>query len=69
MADGSMEVPKLGVKSEPQQYQIQAKSMTYTTAYGNARSLTYWVRPGIEPETLCFLVGVVSTVPQWELRK
>jgi len=24
-------------------------SLTYTTAHGNTRSLTHWVRPGIEP--------------------
>ena len=26
---------------QPQQYQIQAMSLTYTTAHGNARSLTH----------------------------
>ena len=33
----------------PQQCWIQAASMTYTTAHGNARSLTHWMRQGIEP--------------------
>ena len=44
-----MEVPRLGVKSElfcqptpqPQQRQIQAASVTYTTAHDNAGSLTH----------------------------
>ena len=44
-----MEVPRLGVESElqlpaytaPQQRRIRASSATYTTAHGNARSLTH----------------------------
>ena len=36
---------------QPQQCQIQATSAIYTTAHGNARSLTYWERPRIEPAT------------------
>ena len=42
-AANHMEVPMLGVKSEllPQQRQIQAVSATYTTAHGNAGSLTH----------------------------
>ena len=40
-------------------------SVTYTTAYGNAGSVTHWVRPGIEPAS--FLVGFISTAPWWEL--
>ena len=39
------------------------------TAHGNARFLTHWVRPGIEPATLWFLVGFVFPVPWWELLK
>jgi len=31
------------------------------------RFLTRWARPGIEPETSWFLVGLVSTAPWWEL--
>ena len=42
-------------------------SATYTTAHGNAGSLTHWARPGIEPATSWFLVRFVSAVPQWEL--
>jgi len=33
-----------------------AASSTYTTADGNAGSLTYWARPGIKPTTSRFLV-------------
>ena len=53
---------------EPQQRQIQAMSVTYTTAHGNTRSLTQWARPGIKPVTSWFLVGFVSTAPYWELQ-
>ena len=37
-----MEVPRLGfeVELQPQQHQIQAPSVTYTTAHGNTGSLT-----------------------------
>ena len=35
--------------TQPQQHQIQAASATYASACVNARSLTHWVRPGIEP--------------------
>ena len=42
-------------------------SVTYTTAHSNARSLTHWARPGIEPVSSGILVGFISTEPQWEL--
>ena len=45
---------------QPQQRGIRATSATYATAHGNAGSLTHSVRPGIEPETLWFLVGFVN---------
>ena len=45
---------------EPQQCGIRAASATYTTAPGNARSLTHWARAGIEPTTSWFLVGFVN---------
>ena len=47
--------------------QIWATSATYTTAQGNTRSSTHWVRQGIKPATSWFLVRFISTVPQWEL--
>ena len=70
------EVPRLGVESsccfwpmpQTQQFEIRAASATYTTAHGNARSLTHWARPGIKSTTSWFLVGFVSTAPQRELR-
>ena len=34
---------------QPQQLWIRDASATYTTAHCNARSLTHWVRPGLEP--------------------
>ena len=53
---------------QPQQCRIQNTSVTYTTAHGNAGSLTHWARPGIEPATSWFLVGFVSAVQWWELQ-
>ena len=41
---------------QPQQHRIWAASSTYTTAHGNAGSLTHWARPGTEPTTLWFLI-------------
>ena len=52
---------------QPQQCQIPALSLTYTTAHGNVRSLTHWVRPRIKPKSSWILVGFVTTEPQWEL--
>ena len=54
---------------EPQQRQIQALSVTYTTAHGNAGSLTHSERPGIEPASSWILVRFVSAEPRWELPK
>ena len=51
---------------QPQQHQIQATSVTCTTAHGNARSLTHWARPGIEPTSSWILVGFISTELWWE---
>ena len=54
-----MEVPEPGVELElqlrplpqPEQHGIRATSLSYTTAWGNAGSLTQWVRLGIKPTT------------------
>ena len=70
-----MEVPRLGVDwryscwptPQPQQCMIQTEFKTHTTAHSNARSLTHWVRPGIEPSTSWFLVGFVPDAPWREL--
>ena len=45
---------------QPQQREIRPASATYTTAHGNAGPLTHWARPGIEPATLWFPVGLVN---------
>ena len=64
-----MEVPTLRVELMlqlrliPQQQQIQAASENSTPACGKARSLTHWVRPGIEPtfsQTLCWVLNPLS---------
>ena len=43
---------------QPQKCKIQALSVTYTTAHGNARSLTYWL--GMEPISSWTLVRFVN---------
>ena len=53
--------------SQPQQWQTWAISVTYTIAHGNAKSLTYWVRPGIKPASSWLLVRFISTEPWWGL--
>ena len=56
-------------RSMPQALQCQreAVSVTYTTAHGNAGSLTHWERPEIVPATSWFLVRFISAVTHWEL--
>ena len=51
---------------QTQQHRIQATSATYTTACGNARSLTHRERPGIEPASSWTdtLSGSQPTEPQ-----
>ena len=48
------------VRLGSQQCQIWATSVTYTTASGNAESLTHWVRPGVEPASSWILVGFLT---------
>ena len=48
-----------GVSQATGQIGATAASATSTTAQGNTRSLTHWVRPGIKPATSWFLVGFV----------
>ena len=43
----------------PQQLGIWGVFVTYTTAQSKARSLTHWVRPGIEPTASWILVGFI----------
>ena len=49
---------------QPQQRQcrIQAVSVTYPMAHGNAGSPTHWARPGIEPISPWLLVRLVFAV-------
>ena len=47
-------------------HQIWAATATYTIGHGNARALTHWAGPGIEPASSWILVGLVTTGPQWE---
>jgi len=54
---------------QAQQSQIRATSETYTTAQGNAGSLTHWARPGIEPASSWILVRFISPVSWWELQE
>ena len=44
-----------------------AKSATYITVHGNARSLTHWEKPQIETASSWLLVGFVTTEPWWEI--
>ena len=71
-----MEVPRLGVESEPQLLAYATVIAAwdpslicdfYTTAHDNARSPPHGARPGIEPASSWILVGYISTVPQQEL--
>ena len=54
---------------QPQQWGIQTAFTTYTTAHGNARTPTPWVRTGIKPTSSWILVRFVSTAPQRGLLK
>ena len=55
-ARGRISCPTL----QPQQHQIRAMSVTYTTAHGSTSSLTHWVRPGIEPVSSWMLVRFIN---------
>ena len=49
---------------QPLQCQIWATYVTYTTAHGNAGSLSYWARPGIKLAYSWILVGFVTPEPK-----
>ena len=53
---------------ETQQCQIWAMAVTYTTAHGNARFLTHWARPGIEPVSSWTLVRHLQRATTGTLR-
>ena len=44
-------------RPQTQQRQIQAVTVTYSTAHGNPASLTNWAKPGIEPESSWILLS------------
>ena len=52
---------------EPQQRGIRAAFASYTTAQGNAGSLTHWARTGNKPVSSWMLVRLISAEPRWEL--
>ena len=47
---------------QPLQSLIWVITVTYTTAWGNAGSLTHWLRPGIEPMSSWTLCRVLNTL-------
>ena len=49
---------------QPQQCQIWAMSVTYSTAHSNVGSLPQWVRPGMEPASSWLLIRCVSAEPR-----
>ena len=70
-----MEVPRLGVESELQLLAYTTVTVTSDLSCicylhhssGNTTSVTHGARPGIEPSTSWFLVGLVSAAPRREL--
>ena len=63
---GSNQSYSCSSQPQPQQWGIQAMSMNYRRAHGNARSLTHLVRPGINPASSWIPFIFASTVPQKE---
>ena len=59
---GQIRAAAADLRPQPQHCQIWATSVTYTTANGNAGSLTLWARPGIEPAFSWTLVHWFTTV-------
>ena len=55
----------IGTETQPQQYQIQAASMSDNTGHGSTVSLTQWVRPDIELASSWIIVGFVT---YWAMR-
>ena len=66
---GSNQSCSLWPEPQPQlqQRQIWARSMTYTTAHTNTKTLTHWARPEIKPATSRILVRFISTELQQKL--
>ena len=53
-------------KPQSWQRQIRAMSVIYATAHDNARSLTHWAGPGIDPTSSWILVRFITTELQLE---
>ena len=54
---------QLRATPQPWQHRIWHTPATYATAYGNARSLTHWARPEIEPtssQRQCWIFNLLS---------
>ena len=47
---------------------IQATSVTYTTAHGNAGSLTHWTKPRLKSASPWILVGFITAEPRQKLQ-
>ena len=73
-----MEIPRLGVELELQLLTYVTATATQDPGsephlwptpqlMGNARSLTHWARPGIEPASSWIKVGFITDDPRWEL--
>ena len=67
-----MEVPRL-------EFELELELPAYATAtpdlshvcnvhysWGNVRSLTHWLGPGVKPTSSWILVGLITAEPQWE---
>ena len=52
---------------QPQQQQIQAMSVTYTSAHGKCQILNPLSEAGIEPASSRMPVRFVAAEPRWEL--
>ena len=59
-ARGRIRAAAAGPTPQTQQLGIWAASMAYTIACGNARSLTHWAGPGIEPTSSWILVEFLT---------
>ena len=59
-ARGSIRAVAAGLSHSHSNAISMSVTYTYTTAHGNTRSLTHWVRPGIEPVSSRILVRFIN---------
>ena len=52
---------------QPTQCRIWGMPLTHITVLGNARYLSRWLRPGIQPASPWILVRFLTAAPWWEL--